>query len=75
MAKEKKYVKVQSEETESKEVYGKDSHGRIIKIEQAGDPHKRATCKRIWAIVCWIIAIAFEVIGILKLTEVINWFS
>ena len=75
MTKEKKYVKVQSEETENKEVYGKDSHGRIIKIEQTGDPHKRATCKRIWAIVCRVIAIAFEVIGILKLTEVINWFS
>ena len=75
MTKEKKYVKVQSEETANEDVYGKDSHGRIIKIEQTWDPHKRATCKRIWAIVCWIIAIAFEVIGILKLTEVINWFS
>ena len=75
MVKEKKYVKVQSEETESKEVYWKDSQGKIIKIEQTGDPHKRATCKRIWAIVCWVIAIAFEAIWILKLTEVINWFS
>ena len=75
MTKEKKYVKVQSEETANEDVYGKDSHGRIIKIEQTWDPHKRATCKRVWAIVCWIIAIAFEVIGILKLTEVINWFS
>ena len=75
MAKEKKYVKVQSEETENNEVYGKDSHGKIIKIEQTGDPQKRATCKRVWAIICWVIAIAFEVIGILKLTDVINWFS
>jgi Na+/proline symporter len=75
MAKEKKYVKVQSEETENNEVYGKDRHGKIIKIEQTGDPHKRATNKRIWAIVCWVIAIAFEVIGILKLTNVIDWFS
>jgi Na+/proline symporter len=75
MAKEKKYVKVQSEETENNEVYGKDRHGKIIKIEQTGDPHKRATTKRIWAIVCWVIAIAFEVIGILKLTNVIDWFS
>ncbi len=75
MAKEKKYVKVESEKAESNEVYWKDSHGRIIKIEQTGDPKKRATCKRVWAIICWIIAIAFEVIGILKLTEVINWFS
>lgn len=74
MAKEKKYVKVESEKTENNEVYGKDKHGKIIKIEQTGDPEKRATTKRIWAIVCWIIAIAFEVIGILKLTHVIDWF-
>ena len=75
MAKEKKYVKVQSEEAENKETYGKDEHGKIIKIEQTWDPHGRATTKRIWAIVCWIIAIAFEIIGILRLTDVINWFS
>ena len=75
MAKEKKYVKIESEETENKEVYGKDKHGKIIKIEQKGEPKKRATCKRIWAIVCWVIAIAFEVIWILKLTDVINWFN
>ena len=75
MAKEKKYVRVESEKTEDNEVYGKDRHGKIIKIEQAGDPKKRASCKRIWAVVCWIIAIAFEVIGILRLTDVINWFS
>lgn len=75
MAKEKKYVKVESEKSENNEVYGKDEHGKIIKIEQTGDPQKRATCKRVWAIILWIVAIAFEVIGILKLTEVINWFS
>ena len=75
MAKERKYVKVESEKAESNEVYGKDSHGKIIKIEQKGDPKKRATCRRVWAIICRVIAIAFEVIGILKLTDVINWFS
>lgn len=75
MAKEKKYVRVESENSESNEIYGKDKYGKIIKIEQTWDPHKRATCKRIWAIICWVIAIAFEVIGILKLTDVINWFS
>ena len=75
MAKEKKYVKVESEKSESNEVYGKDSHGKIIKIEQTSDSKKRATCKRILAIVCWVIAISFEVIGILKLMDVINWFS
>lgn len=75
MAKEKKYVKVESKETENNEVYGKDRHGKIIKIEQTGDPKQRATTRRVWAIICWVIAIAFEVIGILKLTDVINWFS
>lgn len=75
MAKEKKYVKVESNETEDNEVYGKDRHGKIVKIEQTGDPQKRATTKRIWAIVCRVIAIAFEVIGILRLTDVISWFS
>lgn len=75
MAKEKKYVKVESEKTENNEVYGKDSHGKIIKIEQSWDPEKRAKTRRIWAIVCWVIAIAFETIGILKLTHVIDWFS
>ena len=74
MAKEKKYVKVESEKAENDEIYGKDSHGKIIKIEQTGDPQKRAKTRRIWAIVCWVIAIAFEVIGILKLTHVIDWF-
>ena len=73
MVKEKKYVKVESEKAENNEVYGKDKQGRIIKIEQTGDPKKRATCKRIWSIVCWVIAIVFEAIGILKLTEVISW--
>ena len=75
MAKEKKYVKVESERAEDNEVYGKDRHGKIVKIEQTGDPKKRAITRRIRAIVCWIVAIVFEVIGILQLTNVINWFS
>ena len=75
MAKEKTYVKVESAEADNGEVYGKDRHGKIIKIEQSGDPKQRATTRRVWAIICWIIAIVFEVVGILKLTDVINWFS
>ena len=34
MPKEKKYVKVENERNENGDVYGKDSRGRIIKIEQ-----------------------------------------
>ena len=75
MANQKKVVKYKSEKTESNEVYGKDSHGKIIKIEQTGDPKKRATCKRVRSIICWVLAIACEVIAILRLTDVINWFS
>ena len=75
MAKEKTYVKVESTKPESDEVYGKDSHGKIIKIEQKWDPKKRATTRRVFAILFRLIAIAFEVIWILRLTDVINWFS
>lgn len=75
MAKEKTYVKVESTKPENDEVYGKDSHGKIIKIEQKWDPKKRATTKRVFSILFRLIAIAFEVIWILRLTEVINWFS
>ena len=75
MAKEKKYVKVESTEADNGEVYGKDRHGKIIKIEHTSEPKQRATTRRVWAIICWVIAIAFEVIGILKLTDVINWFN
>jgi hypothetical protein len=75
MAKEKTYVKVESSKPASNEVYWKDSHGKIIKIEQTGDPKKRAGCRRFFAVLCWVIAIAFEVIGILRLNGNINWFS
>jgi len=74
MAKEKTYVRVESTKPESNEVYGKDSHGKIIKIEQTGDPKKRARTRRILAIVFWLIAIAFEVIGILRLNGNIQRF-
>ena len=75
MAKEKTYVKVESSKPASNEVYWKDSHGKIIKIEQTWDPKKRAGCRRFFAVLCWLIAIAFEVIGILRLNGNINWFS
>ena len=75
MAKEKTYVKVENSKPASNEVYWKDSHGKIIKIEQTGDPKKRAGCRRFFAVLCWLIAIAFEVIWILRLNGNVNWFS
>ena len=75
MAKEKTYVKVESSKPASNEVYWKDSHGKIIKIEQTWDPKKRAGCRRLFAVLCWLIAILFEVIWILRLNGNIEWFS
>lgn len=75
MAKEKTYVKIESKEADSNEVYWKDSHGKIIKIENKWNPEKRANTRRWFAVICWIIAIVFEVIWILKLTNVIDWFN
>lgn len=75
MAKEKKIVDISKEDVVSAEKYGKDSKGKIVKLEDKGDYKMRAKSKRIWAIVLWIIAIAFEVIGILKLNGFINLFS
>ena len=74
MAKEKKYVKVESS-SNNDEVYWKDKQGKIVKIEPKWDSKVRWKKFRIFAIICWIIAIAFEAIWILRLTEVINWFS
>lgn len=75
MAKEKKIVNIAKDDKKGKERYGKDSAGKIIKIEDKGDPQKRATSKRIIAITLWIAAIIFEVIGILRLNGNITWFS
>ena len=54
--------------------YGLEENKRIVKIENKGDNKGRAKKKRILAIVLWIIAIAFEVLGILKLTDKLNLF-
>ena len=75
MAKEKKIVNIAKDDKKSKERYGKDSSGKIIKIEDKGDPKKRATTKRIIAVVLWLVAIFFEVIAILRLNGTIEWFS
>lgn len=75
MAKEKKIVDITEDDTVSTEKYGKDSKGKIIKLEDNGDYKERAKNKRILAIVLWVIAILFEVIGILRLSGIINLFS
>lgn len=68
-----KIVKVEKKEKTTGS-YGLDENRRIVKIEDKGDNKERAKKKRILAIVLWIIAIAFEVLGILKLTNVLNLF-
>lgn len=75
MATKKKIVDITKEDKKSTEKYGKDSHGKIIKLEDKGDYKERGKKFRIFAILLWIVAIVFEVIGILRLSGVINWFS
>lgn len=74
MAREKKIVNITKDDEKSNEIYGKDASGKIIKLEDQGDPKKRATIKRVLAVVFWVIAIIFEAIGILRLNDVINLF-
>ena len=73
--KEKKLVNITNEDTENGKNYGKDKSGRIIKLEDKGDSKERAKKYRIFAILLWIVAIIFEVIGILRLNAVIALFS
>ena len=73
MAKEKKIVNITEDDEKSGEKFGKDSHGRIIKLEDKGDSKKRATTKRICAFVLWAIGIFFEVVAILRINGCINW--
>ena len=75
MAKEKKIVNITDEDEKTGEKFGKDKHGKIIKLEDKGDSEKRANQKRIIAVVLWLVAIFFEVIGILRLNGTIEWFS
>ena len=75
MAKKKEIVNITKESEKTNEKYGKDSHGKIIKLQDKGDSKKRATTRRILAIILWLIAIFFEVVGILRLNGNINWFS
>ena len=75
MAKEKKIVNITGESEKSKDNFGKDAKGNIIKLEDKGDNKQRAKTKRILAVILWLVAIVFEVIGILRLTDKISLFA
>lgn len=75
MAKKKEIVNITKESEKTNEKYGKDSHGKIVKLEDKGDSKKRATTRRVLAVILWLIAIFFEVVGILRLNGNIEWFS
>lgn len=61
------------------EQYKKDASGRVVKVasnvESSEERSSRANKKRVLAVVLWLLAIACEVIGILRFVGVINWFS
>ncbi len=75
MAKEKKIVNITEESEKSKEKFGKDAKGNIIKLEDQGNNEQRAKTKRIFAVILWVIAIACEIIAILRLTDKISLFA
>lgn len=67
MAKEKKKIVRVEEETESKASYGKDKHGKIVQLEDKGDPKARAKKFRMGSVVCWLLAIIMEALALLFL--------
>ena len=75
MAKNKKIVDITKEEKKTKERYGTNSKGKIVKLKDNNDSKERAFKARIIAIILWCVAIIFEIIGILRLCGVINLLS
>lgn len=78
MANKKEIVEEVTEEvkddTKSEERYGFDENKRIVRLEDKGDPKPRATKYRVGAVLLWIAAIFFEVLGILRLVGKLSWF-
>ncbi len=70
MSKEKKVIDITDKDEKSNEKYGKDSSGKIIKLEDNGNYKERAKTKRMLAIILWITAILFEILGILRLSGI-----
>lgn len=71
--KEKKIVKV-SDDSKDTNSYTLDENRRIIKAKERKDSKGDAKKYRIGAIVCWLLALAMEVIAILRLTGRIDLF-
>ena len=58
----------------TEERYGFDENKKIVRLEDKGEPKPRATKYRVGAVVLWLAAIFFEVLGILRLLGKLNWF-
>ena len=63
-----------SKEDKSKERYEFDENKKIVQAKDKGPAKPRATKYRVGAVLLWIAAIFFEVLGILKLLGKLNWF-
>ena len=72
MVKGKKKLVDISDEDKSTESYGRDKTGKIIKLEDKGNPESRALKFRIGAVGLWILAIIFEIVAILRLNNIIT---
>lgn len=69
--KDRKLIEVEETEESGKKI-GVNKEGKLIEVEET--PREKATGKRVIAICLWVIGIFLEVVGILRLKEIINWF-
>ena len=70
MAKKNRNI-IEVAEKEDGEKIGVDSKGRLVEVKET--PREGAVPRRIAAVCLWLVGIFMEVIGILRLKDVINW--
>ena len=68
--KDREIISVVENEDDDKKI-GVDSKGRLIEVKET--PKEGAKPRRIAAVFLWLVGIFMEVIGILRLKDVINW--
>jgi Na+/proline symporter len=71
MAKKDRNIIEVAEKDEGNKKIGVDSKGKLIEVEET--PREGAKPRRVLAVCLWLVGIFFEVIGILRLKDVINW--
>ncbi len=71
MAKKERNIIEVAEKEEGGKKIGVDSKGKLVEVKET--PREGAVPRRIAAVCLWLVGIFMEVIGILRLKDVINW--